>query len=182
MPQNSPPAERQYEIEFGPFNVTPVATAGMSDTDTNVNYVRVRWGGVNIALIFSKHMFSTRKYQTTKDENSLWLVNLQPTHIALIKNGPGRNVDIRHMPLGAPGCITHLSWGREYIVQLPDQPLGVWFRAVDLHPTIIDDVPPMNTWDADPAKFMLEPADQIDENVQAAMPGLLFRLGALSAS
>jgi hypothetical protein len=154
-------AERQYEIEFGPFNATPIANAGMSDTDTNVNYVRVRWGRVNIALI---------------------LVNLQPTHIALIKNGPGRNVDIRHIPLGAPGCITHLSWGREYIVQLPDQQLGVWFRAVDLHPTMIDDVPPMNTWDADPAKFMLEPADNFDGNVKAAMPGLLSRLGALSAS
>ena len=178
--------KRQYDIQYGPFTATPIRTArSISDVDTNVNYLQLHWMGglMPVSLIFSKHGFSTKEYQTPPHSKNLWVVNLVPAHVVVWNTGHGQMMDISTMPALAIGSITMLEWGKAYIFQPQGQTRGVWFRAVDLQPLdadgttpMIDEEPPMNFWNGNPDHFML------DDHDEAAMPSLLSRLQALTSA
>jgi len=168
--------KRQYEIEVAPFNATPIATAGLDDGQTNLSYLQRRWlgGALPVALLFSAHRFSTQNYQA--DGKSVWLLNLQPMYMAAYHAGQGPatlpDISTYKAPLSA-GSITHLEWGKEYVLQPEDVDDRVMIRAVDLDPQQIDEIPVMQNWGGNPRKWL-------PEKNKAAMPSLLSRLQALT--
>jgi hypothetical protein len=178
---SNPRIKRQYEIEVAPFTTTPIATAGMSDVQTNLSYLQVRWmaGALPVSLLFSKHRFSTQNYQSPEGAKGVWLLNLAPMYMAAYNpgQGPATLPDISLFnPVLRTGSLTHLEWGKEYVLQPQGVDDRVMIRAVDLDPGMIDEVPTMHNWGGDVNKWLP------DESNQAAMPSLLSRLGALSAS
>jgi hypothetical protein len=174
---SNPPIKRQYEIEVAPFTATPIATAGLTDAQTNLNYLQRDWmgGALPVALLFSEHRFSTQTYQSRVDEKSVWLLNLEPMYMAAYNHGSGPatlpDISQSNRVLRG-GSLTHLEWGKEYVLQPQGVDNRVMIRAVDLDAPMIDEIPVMHNWGGNPRLWL--------PNKDAAMPSLLSRLQALT--
>ena len=78
-------------------------------------------------------------------------------------------------PVLRAGSLTHLEWGKEYVLQPQDVDDRVMIRAVDLDPPMIDEIPSMHNWGGNPRKWL-------PDKPVAAMPSLLSRLQALTTA
>ena len=175
---SNPRIKRQYEIEVAPFTATPIATALLTDEQTNLNYLQRDWlaGALPVSLLFSQHRFSTQTYQSPEGSKGVWLLNLAPMYMAAYNQGTGPATlpDISLFnPVLRTGSLTHLEWGKEYVLQPQGVDDRVMIRAVDPDPPMIDEVPVMHNWGGNPRKWLP------DKEV-AAMPSLLSRLEALT--
>ncbi len=162
----------------------------------------MRDGSLHVGLMFSRGGFLTQHFHTPEMEQSetdpaqweepgrsLWMINLVPFRIKAVPDDVNRVYKLAStLILLRPGNIIPLRWGTKYILEpdgLPQGVLGVLIRAVDLHPGDIDEIPPNSVHRGSPelGPRLLDPKKRkTDKSPAAEMPGLLSRLGALSAS
>lgn len=169
--------QRQYNIEIGPFQNPPVYHP-LTDVQTNLSYLQQDLMGdlLPIALLFSKHHFSTENYQSSAGQKSLWLVNIEAIHFMAFHRGSGQLLNIETTEALPAGTISHLSWDKEYLLQPEYSQVSVLIRPVNLTPPDApddDETPPLHHWGGKPSLWLPEAR-------APGMPGLLSRLHALT--